>query len=189
MTHQVHHHKISLHKAFRTGVLACFFLLILITALCMVISVNSFFNTRDISFMGWITESKEAIYFWIFLSCVALLGFVSYIDNENSHSEGRILFGWMYQDDSSARAQQLSTMLEVLAMHNMQAYMYSPDVDHQKGEELSMVLTWLAGHGFLVTDKTGAVIGTASAAAPDNAELEQVSTYQLKLVQPATTPD
>lgn len=74
-------------------------------------------------------------------------------------------------------------MLNVLANRGMKAHKYFPGVGQRSDVELSVALDWFAANGFIVTDRSGEIVGKVSTANMDSAELAVLRRSQMKLVE------
>lgn len=90
---------------------------------------------------------------------------------------------WKLKRFSIAHSKRRQAMLDVISNRGMKAHKYFPSVGQRNDVELSEALDWFAANGFIVTDKSGEIVGKVSTANMDSAELAALRRSQMKLVE------
>ncbi|WP_445766808.1 hypothetical protein [Rheinheimera sp.] len=99
------------------------------------------------------------------------------------------MFNWRLSREAKAHEKMRNTMLNVISANGMKAHKYFPGVGQHDNNELYMALDWLAGHGFIITDKNGEIVGKVATANMDRCELAVLRRSQIKLVESHTHSD
>lgn len=70
-----------------------------------------------------------------------------------------------------------------------EAHKYFPGIGLRNDKELSTVLDWFAANGYVVTGKSGDIVGKVATVNIDSAELAELRRSQFKLVECETGSD
>lgn len=88
-----------------------------------------------------------------------------------------------YTTKKATDNKERQAMLNVLSNRGMKAHKYFPSVGKRSDVELSVALDWFAANGFIVTDRSGEIVGKVSTANMDSAELAALRRSQMRLVE------